>query len=717
MPILDGIEEQFSPELNWEGTFEDYLQKCVEYPPTIRTAHQRLYDALASYGSSEYLWLRRRVVRWHVFDDPFTENHYYAIYGKNVDVALMEIMEVLRAAANRLGQENRIYLLKGPVGTAKSTFAELCALALEDYTRKPEGQLFAPFWVIDENDDIGAEIIGTATRQFERHQRECPLHEEPLRVLPLELRRKVVEKMKSQLTNAELIDQSFLVKGHSCPLCDQIFRSFLRRYNNDWKKVVEKHLRVRRYLLDKHLRHGIVTARPKSEKDQDVSEFLGELNYANLGAYGSGRDPRAFDFAGHYMAANRGLFYWEEFLKFTTAFLYDCLGASQEHRVQPRGFTEVDIDVVLLGSTNEPEYKKLRQNERMEALRDRTITINIPYILILRDEEKIYSKFFNPKQLKGKHIAPRTRYLAAYWALLTRLKPSARTEDLNLRDKLKLYDGRQIPGITGDVVRELFLEGERQNEGFEGVSPRYVSDKISAAFMSTDSDCVDFFDVLRELKEGLPYYQHISSNEQREQWEELISLARKELDDRLIEDIRLAAIEEEEIEELCSRYLDQVEAYVNHEKVRDPITGEEVEPDEFLMQGVEDQLVVGDRDDFRQKIVNQMAKRARDRERDPSIPPFDYKTDERLYRALSRLLFNQVKEKINWERILSHKVLGENKEAESESDRLVDKVKRNLINGKFGPEKESYCQLCASKALSYVASVFVRGRQEEDEED
>ena len=108
-------------------------------------------------------------------------------------------------------------------------------------------------------------------------------------------------------------------------------------------------------------------------------------------------------------------------LKLDVAFLYDLLGASQEHKIKPKKFAQTDIDEVILGHTNEPEYRRLQNNEFMEALRDRTVKIDIPYVTRLRDEVKIYEKDYSPAKVRGKHIAPHTVEVAAMWAVLTRL--------------------------------------------------------------------------------------------------------------------------------------------------------------------------------------------------------------------------------------------------------------------------------------------------------
>ena len=314
--VLKNINASIPIELFWEGELEEYIQKVIEYPRTVRTAHQTMHDMVEYYGYEKYRRYKEDVFRSKLFDDPFDPDHRHAIYGNNVDVAFMGFFNVLKAAALGFGQEYRMYLLHGPYGTAKSTFAELLAKGLEAYTKKPEGQLFAPYWIVDKNDEEGMEILGTVSRKFEKTRLDCPLHEEPLAIFPTELRVPILKEL-SERTGC-LIN----VKENGCPQCRVIFSKFMRRYNNDWRQVVGNHLRVRRILLSKQDRMGIVVVRPKSEKDQDVTEFLGEHDFSKLGYYGSVTDPRTFDFAGHYFSAHRGFFYWEEEYKFAVSFLY-----------------------------------------------------------------------------------------------------------------------------------------------------------------------------------------------------------------------------------------------------------------------------------------------------------------------------------------------------------------------------------------------------------
>ena len=169
-------------------------------------------------------------------------------------------------------------------------------------------------------------------------------------------------------------------------------------------------------------------------------------------------------------------------LKLDVAFLYDLLGASQEHKIKPKKFAQTDIDEVIIGHTNEAEYKKLLNNEFMEALRDRTIKIDIPYITKLTEEVRIYEKDFNAEKIKGKHIAPHTLEVAAMWAVLTRLE-DPKKHNLSLLQKMKLYDGKTLPGLHAGQHQGA-AQGGASARGWRASRPRYVQDKISNALVN-----------------------------------------------------------------------------------------------------------------------------------------------------------------------------------------------------------------------------------------
>ena len=159
--------------------------------------------------------------------------------------------------------------------------------------------------------------------------------------------------------------------------------------------------------LSEQDRIGIGTFQPKDE-NQDSTELTGDINYRKIGEYGSDSDPRAFNFDGEFNVANRGVIEFVEVLKLDVAFLYDLLTASQEHKIKPKKFAQTDIDEVIIGHTNEPEYRKLQNNEFMEALRDRTVKIDIPYITKLDKEVEIHKKDFNENCTSYSHRTSHT---------------------------------------------------------------------------------------------------------------------------------------------------------------------------------------------------------------------------------------------------------------------------------------------------------------------
>src|SRR5208282_3318639 len=319
---------------------------------------------------------------------------------------------------------------------------------------------------------------------------ECPMHEEPLLLIPHEARREVLDIVNEKLPEGRRLR----LYGDVCPFCRKIQADLMEMYDGEWKKVIE-HVKVKRLILSEKDRRGIGTFQPKDEKNQDSTELTGDINYRKIAEYGSDSDPRAFNFDGELNIANRGIVEFIEVLKLDVAFLYDLLGASQEHLIKPKKFAQTYIDEVIIGHTNEPEYKRLQGNEMMEAFRDRTIKIDVPY------------------KIKGIHIAPHTLETASMWAVLTRLAEPKKA-GIDRLQKLKLYNGKSIHGFTEDSIKELKDEAPR--EGMQGISPRYIQDKVSNALVSHQAQvekAINPFMVMNELEGGLSHHSLITDEE------------------------------------------------------------------------------------------------------------------------------------------------------------------------------------------------------------
>ncbi|MBX3410254.1 MAG: hypothetical protein KF859_10255 [Phycisphaeraceae bacterium] len=681
------LDRQRFQDHHWSGTFWEYLDICAQNPGVVRNAYQRLYDAVQGHGFEKYRLFKKEVIRYNFFADPFDKGAD-AIFG--LDFALMQLVDFLRSAAEGYGTDKRILLLHGPVGSSKSTIARLMKKGLEHYSRTPEGALYSFSWLLDEDCDVSP-AEGNPREAVKSHAFACPMHEEPLVLIPREARDDVVARL-NEAYRPRYHNGRLRVTGEPDPFCRRILENLMAFYEGDWRKVME-HVRVRRIVLSEKDRVGIGTFQPKDEKNQDSTELTGDINYRKIAMYGSDSDPRAFNFDGELNIANRGICEFIEVLKLDVAFLYDLLGASQEHTIKPKKFAQTYIDEVILGHTNEPEYKRLQSNEMMEAFRDRTIKIDIPYNIRLDDEVRIYQKDFGEGRIKNIHVAPHTLEVAAMWAVLTRLEEPKKA-GLTLMQKLKLYNGKSIPGFTEDSVKELKEEAAR--EGMNGISPRYIQDKISNALVgrqAIEERCINPFMVLNELESGISHHSLVSDENTRKRYKELLAVVKEEYEDIIKGEVQRAiSADEDAIRRLCANYIENVRAYTQKERVKNRYTGRDDEPDERLMRSIEEKIDIPDsrKDDFRQEIMNYIGALALDGKK------FEYNTNARLYRALELKLFEDQRDTIKLKNLVSSVV-------DDETQAKIDVVKQRLIK-QFG-----YNETSATDVLNYVASIFARG--------
>lgn len=662
--IQQSIDVQSYKELIWEGTFDEYLEIVNRNPLVVRNAFQRLYDTIVSYGYEEKTEGKEKVIRYLFFNDPIG-NGKDSIFG--IERSLTHLVNILKSAGFGLGPDRRILLLHGPVGSAKSTIVRLLKKGLEHYSRTHEGALYSFAW--KEGDGWNP----------------CPMNEEPLKLLPKETR----DKLLAELQKKAKVEYTLKVEGDLCPFCRKYYNDYLRECAGDWFKLIEK-VKIRRIVLSEKDRIGIGTFQPKDEKNQDSTELTGDINYRKIAIYGSDSDPRAFNFDGEFNISNRGIIEFIEVLKLDVAFLYDLLGATQEHVVKPKKFSQTDIDEVIIGHTNEPEYRRLQNNELMEAFRDRTLKIDIPYNLKLDDEIKIYERDFKGERIRNRHLAPHTIEICSMWAILTRLAEPKKA-NLTIMQKLKLYNGKSVPGFTEDHIRELKKESDR--EGLEGISPRYIQDKLSNALVRVgENGCVNPFMVMKELQDGLVSHSLITSEEQRKKYMELLAITRHEYEDIVKNEVQRAiSADEEAISRLFANYIDNVKAYIQKERIRNKYTGMEEEPDERLMRSIEEKIDIPEsrKDDFRREIMNYIAALSLEGRK------FDYRSNERLLKALELKLFEDQKDAIKLTSLVTSVI-------DKSTQEKIDVVKSRM------QKSYGYCDICASDVLSFVASLLAR---------
>lgn len=671
-------------------TIHEYVELLKEDARPARTAYQRAFDMIEGAGKKKFKEFKKDLIRYDFFS-ALDEQGYTADSVFGLEKNLMELVNHFKGAALKLGAEKRVLLMHGPVGSAKSTIARLIKKGLEEYSMIHP--LFSLEWIglgpFGKAEVMKNNIVVDRKVLFDQ---VCQMHEDPIKLLSQENRKAILRDINEANKGKEMLYE-VEIDGDLCPHCRFNYTMLMKHYNGDWNEIM-KHVRINRIFLSEADRIGIGTFQPRDEKNQDSTELTGNIDYRKIATIGSDSDPRAFNFDGELCIANRGIVEFIEILKLETAFLYDLLGASQEHLIKPKKKALTYIDEIILGHTNEEEFRKLQNNPEMEAFRDRTKRIDIPYNVKLSNEIAIYEKDYNKRKV-SKHIAPHTLEMVAMWAILTRLdSPKEEASGtLSRMQKLRLYNGEHLPKYTEDTVKKLKEDTER--EGLDGISPRFIQNAIYEAITGIDLECVNPFQVIGKLKNDLKTSTLINSEEDKKDFAKFLDDIEGEYEEIIKDEIQRAiSADEDEMQELCDKYLLNIKSFCRKEKIRNPITGKDEVADENFMKSIEDFVPVEDSntDGYRSGLLSYIGSlQVGD---DPQ--KFKYDSNTELRKAFEKKLFEEKKESINFQKIW----LGdEDDEGKTKINKILNRLKTQF----------DYCDVCAHDVLEYVAGIFAKG--------
>ncbi|MGF7046633.1 serine protein kinase [Paenibacillus sp. DS2015] len=618
-----------SGQLEWSGTFKQYIDLLRIDPTPAMTAHARVYEMIEAYGA-EVVNGRKRY--------KFFEQEIFGL-----DRAVEKLVEeYFHSSARRLDVRKRILLLMGPVSGGKSTLVTLLKRGLERFSKTEKGAVYA--------------IEG------------CPMHEEPLHLIPFDLRSEVEKELGVR------------IEGSLCPSCQMRLKT---EYGGDIEQV-----RVNRVIISEEGRIGIGTFSPSDPKSQDIADLTGSIDFSTITEFGSESDPRAYRFDGELNKANRGLMEFQEMLKCDEKFLWNLLSLTQEGNFKAGRFALISADEMIIAHTNESEYKSFISNKKNEALQSRMIVMPIPYNLKVSEEEKIYAKLIGQSDMKHIHIAPHALRSAAIFSILTRLKETKK-QGMDLVKKMRMYDGEEVEGYKEADLKEM--QNEYLEEGMSGVDPRYVINRISSALIKQDTQCINALDVLRAIKDGLDQHASITK-EERDRYLNFIAVARKEYDELAKKEIQRAFVYsyEESAKTLFENYLDNIEAFCNWSKIRDPLTDEEMDPDERLMRSIEEQIGVSEnaKKAFREEILIRISAYSRKGKK------FEYNNHDRLREAIEKKLFVDLKDIV--------KITTSTTTPDGTQLKRINEVSKRLI------DDHGYCPVCANELLRYVGSLLNR---------
>ncbi len=614
-PGHDPIQNRSYVDADWSGTFSDYVDIVRALPMVAESAHQRLWRMVMSRGK------RGGDGRKYPF---FSDS----LYGLEDTVTTL-VEDYLRPAARGFEVKKRILLLVGPISGGKSTLVTLLKRGLESFTAKPEGQLFGI--------------------------RGCPMHEEPLHLLPRSVR------------NEWERDLGIRIEGELCPVCQW-------HVENTYEGRIGQ-VPVERIILSEHKRIGIGTYAPSDPKSQDIADLTGAVDFQGLSHYGSESDPRAFRFDGELNIANRGLVEFQEMLKLDEKFLYQLLSLSQEGNMKTTRFQLISADEVIIGHTNEHEFRTFMQNPRNEALLSRIFVVPVPYNLDVLEEVRIYQKLLAPYEVTTIHKGPGALEAAAQVAILSRIKelPKPGRDKVG---KLLLYQARD----SENERQNAWQEGRKMGEGMTGIDPRYLINRLSVLFSDPERECVDALDVLEAIRSGVEYspFGERGLRTEMQDWTQTV----KALYDQHIEKLVLAAFSDdwsEELERLYHNYLDHVIRFVD-----------DTRGDEELLRSIEERMGIMETQapSFREEIY------ARFKAGRGSRDLASYHDYPQLRYALEQKLFDDLRDTV---KITTHSLNPDPKTLQRIEDAAQVMVDRH-----------GFCPRCATKAIAHVGGLLNR---------
>jgi serine protein kinase len=617
----------------WRGTLLDYLEQLKNDPTVTKMSHARIYDMIILSGLRNINDTDDPRTKRLYKDEPIKVYNFFADEFFGIERTIAQIVRYFHSASLKGEESRQVLYLMGPVGSGKSSLVERIQRGLEQ---------LEPVYSIE----------------------GCPMHEEPLHLIPRHLRREF-EKMLG-----------VHIEGDLCPVCR--FR-LKEQYGLRYEEVM-----IETRSFSKRNRIGIGVVPPVDPNNQDTSVLIGSEDISKLDQYSEG-DPRVLELNGALNVGNRGLVEFIEVFKNETEYLHAMITATQEKVMPAPGrHGMVYVDTCILAHSNEAEWQKFKADHTNEAILDRIVVVKVPYNLRLSEEVKIYQKIIRNSDFRA-HVAPHTLELASMFAILSRLEATSKCD---LMTKLRLYNGEEVveKGRTKKIdVQELKEDAKR--EGMGGISTRFIMKALDNALSDNVSgNCINPINV-REALISMTKEADLPDDTRKQFLEFLQDTLHKEYLDLLEKEITRAFVYsyQEQAESLFQNYLDHAEAYVNKTKVRDRNTKEELPPDEGFLKSIEEQIaIIGSAaDGFRQEVIAYLWASSRRGER------ISYRSYEPLKEAIEKKLMTSVRD-------ISRIITKARTRDEDQSEKYGAMVKNMLENG--------YCESCVDVVLKYAAN-------------
>jgi predicted Ser/Thr protein kinase len=627
-------------------SFDEYLELFARDPVRHgRDASRYLRDVFDHYGTREVVRPWGKMTRFRLFDLVFEADatrRREALIGQ--EAVQQEIYRVLSNFA-REGRANRLVLLHGPNGSAKSTVVACMMRALEHYSALDEGALYRFHWVFPSQKTVrgsigfGGEVKalgGAAPPSYallDESQIDARLfieiRDHPLFLLPPDRRRTLLSDLFRDAGATEPPPE-WLLGGRLAHKNQQVLDALLTTYRGSVREAL-RHVQVERYFLSHRYRVGAVTIGPQMSVDAGERQITADRSLAALPT--SLQAITMFEAHGELIEAQGGLLEYSDLLKRPIdAFKY--LQGSVETGEVSLAQQNVHLNCVMVGSANEVHLDAFREHPEYPSFRGRFELVRAPYLLSYVDEQAIYEQQIVPQITKP--VAPHVTRVAAMFAVLTRMRrPSSDKFSKSLApvvsaltawEKMDLYATGAVPERLDAesakhlraAVADVYGESEVYPiyEGRVGASPREMRVVLLNAAQSPLYDHLSPLAVLDEIDDlcsrraEFPWLQEKVQPGGYHDFKAMRDVVRERLYDAWEEEMRHASglVEEALYADLFERYVTHVGVWVKNEKIRNRHTGAYEDPDVNMMAEVERLIgITGDAVDFRRGVISGIA--------------------------------------------------------------------------------------------------------------
>ncbi len=695
-------------------SFEEYLQLFGGAAHLqARNAAQYLKDAIDSFGTELVAHPSGQVRRFKVFD-AIKDGHQVRVAGQE------EVQNALyRLLGNfvRAGRINKLILMHGPNGSAKSSIAESLKRGLEIYSQTPEGALYTFNWVFPKEKLVKGSIgfgdhvpSGQVTSYAHLAAEDIevrltnPLREHPLFLIPREERRKLLNDAFGE-KDSDAVAPAYLVEGELSTTNRKIFDALLASYSGDWLKVL-RHVQVERFYVSRRYQVGTFTVEPQMSVDAAYQQVSADRTQANLPS--ALHSVVLFQPAGPLVSANRGLIEYADLLKRPLEAFKYLLGFSETQEV-PLEHMVLQLDEVLLASSNEKHLAAFKELPDFSSFKGRIELVRVPYLRRWKLEREVYDAQVTPRTV-GRHVAPHATRVAAMWAVLTRLKKPipdrypaesrSLVERLSPMEKLRLYqDGEAPDRLTVQQQRELkklvpLLYEESDSypnyEGRSGASAREIKTALFNAAQSPEHDSLHPLAVLKELlaltrdKSVYEYLQQeiVDGYHDHAEFVRIVENDYLDVVDREVRD-SMGLVSEAQYVELFERYVQTVSAWIKGERVQNKHSGAQEKPNEGSLAEFESYVMPKGEDatGFRRALISTVGAWRID---NPEIPVDYARIFPDLFKRLSDHFYEERKRQLkrNVENIL--KYLSDERSSLSPKEQAQVKKTMDEMVARFG---------------------------------